>query len=158
MLSKLWARWRSKPDTPKPTDIIDRLNLATRSLTHEVIAQYSVQKAMSITLRISSNGPHELAEWVQNAGRVVDNTDYVPDLWKGAVRVGRQVVLDDFLTHHGYAVDFAQWYAALKPKLDRLLTGFAKLDDADREYYQRNYNSVLGDMDALLEGVLAACQ
>ncbi len=157
MLTKLLARWRRQPDAPKPTDIFARLDLAVRSLNDEVIARYSVQKAMSITLRVSSASPRELAEWVRNAARVVDNADYVPDLWKGAVRVERTIVLDDFLTHHGYTVDFGPWYTTLKPKIDRLLKGFAKLDEADREYYQRNYNSVLRDLDAVLEGVLAAC-
>lgn len=142
---------------PQPTDIIERIEHNLKGISDETIKRYNVRKAMSIKVTMSSTGPRVFAQWLSDSSRVVDLEEYIPDVWKGAVRVENTYNLDDFMTHNGYVVNVTEWLHTNKPRIARLVSGFNKLKKVDRDYYQRNYNSVLRDVDAFLQGVLDAC-
>ena len=157
MLKRLWG-WLNppEPEPPQPTDLFNRIELNLGALNHDLIQRYSVRKAMSVTVVLSSPSPKVLSEWLSNASRVVDKNEYVPEPWKQTVRTEESYVLDNWFTDKGYLVDVRQWLEENQPRMTRLMKGFRKLEQDDVEYYQRNYNSVLRDIDSLLIGMRAA--
>jgi hypothetical protein len=148
----------SSREKKEPTDIYERIEYNLKELSNEVINAYKVKKAMAIRMTMSSSGPRELGNWLTESSRIVDTQEYVPESWKNALRVEGEIILDDFMTHNGYVIDMAQWMNQNKPKIVRLLKGFSVLDIDDREYFQRNYTSVLRDVDTLLTSVAKACK
>lgn len=147
----------SQPTVPIPEDIHSRIEFNLGVLTDEVMKTYSVRKAMSIRLRMSSKSPKELSDWLSETGRIVDTAAYVPEPWKAGIRVEESYILDDYMSHGGYVVDMKSWYANNQPRIKRIVKAFKKLEEDDRDYYQRMYNSVLRDVDAILTGIKAAC-
>lgn len=157
MLKQLWT-WLNPPppEPPPPDDIFARIEHNLGVLTHDVMSKYNVRKAMQTTVTLSSKTPKELAEWLSNASRIVAKNEYVPEPWKAGVRVEDFYVLDNWFTYDGFIVDPATWLKENQPRITRLLKAFKKLEDDDKEYYQRNYNSVLRDTDFLISGIRAA--
>lgn len=153
----LFKSFFSRGKEEQPADIFERIEHNLKELSNEIIITYKVKKAMSIRMTMSSSGPRELGNWLADSSRIVDTQEYVPESWKNALRVEREIILDDFMTHNGYVIDIAQWMNQNKPKIVRLLKGFSVLDIDDREYFQRNYTSVLRDVDTLLTSVAKAC-
>lgn len=147
----------AKPEVQIPEDIHSRIEHNLGVLSDEVIKRYSPRKAMTVRLKLSSKSPKQLSEWLSECGRTVDTEAYVPEAWKSAVRVEDFYVLDDYMTESGYVVDMKAWFADNKPRMNRIVAGFQKLPEEDRDYYQRMYNSVLRDVDSMLTGIVAAC-
>lgn len=147
----------SKPVVQIPEDIYSRIEFNLGVLNHEVIKRYSVRKAMTVRLKLSSTSPKQLSDWLAECGRIVDTEAYVPEAWKSAVRVEDFYVLDDYMTEAGYVVDMKTWFADNNPRMQRVAKAFKKLPEEDRDYYQRMYNSVLRDVDSILTGIVTAC-
>lgn len=147
----------SQPVVPTPDDMHLRIEHNLGVLTDAVLDRYSVRKAMSVRLRMSSATPKELSDWLSATGRIVDTAAYVPEPWKAGVRVERMTILDDYMTHEGYVISLPTWFEANKPRIARIVKAFQKLEEDDRDYYGRMYNSVLRDIDSLLTGIKAAC-
>lgn len=151
-----WFRRRKEPEAP-PEDIFERITNNLEVLTNGLIHKYSVRKAMAIKVILSSKNPTMLGKWTQDAGFVVDSESYVPENWKSGTRTLKEYTLDDFMSTKRYTIDPTWWLADNKGRIDRMLAAFAKLQPDDLEYYQRNYNSVIGDVDAILQGMVQAC-
>lgn len=147
----------TKPAVKPPLDMMERIEHNLGLLTNEVIDRYSTRKAMTIRLVLSSETPKDLREWLSTAGRVMSTEDYPSEAWKAGVRIERVIMLDDYMTHEGYVVRFPLWFEENRPRMKRIIDAYKQLDAFDRDYYQRMYNSVLRDMDALLKGALIAC-
>lgn len=147
----------TKPAVQPPLDMIERIEHNLGLLTNEVIDRYSIRKSLNIRVVLSSETPKELREWLSTTGRVMSNVDYPSEVWKAGVRIERGIILDDYMTHEGYVVRFPVWFEENRPRMERIIKAIHKLDEVDREYYQRIYNSVLRDMDSLLKGALIAC-
>lgn len=147
----------TKPAAQPPLDMMARIEHNLGLLTNDVIDRYSARKAMTIRLILSSETPKELRDWLSTTGHVMSTGDYPSDTWKAGVRIERVITLDDYMTHEGYIVNLPVWFEENRPRMKRILTAYAAADADNREYYQRMYNSVLRDMDALLKGALIAC-
>lgn len=143
-----------KPEITQPVDQLARITTNLGALTNGLINTYNARKAISESLVLSSKSPAELSKWLSESSRISDTLDNVPEKWKTTLRIEKPVLLDDYFTDRGYVVDISQWLDLNKPRIERLVEAFQKMDSADRPYYQRNYNSVLRDTDALLAALV----
>lgn len=150
--------WPKAEVAPIPTEIIDRIDHFLGALNDETLARYKVRKSMSIKITMASADPIVLETWMTNVAKTVETNTYVDEAWKTTVRVRSESTLDDYLTYTQFTVPPDKWMTLNKPRIARLVKAFRSLEyDDDQDYYQRNYNSVLHDVDILLQGIHTAC-
>ncbi|MNO14023.1 hypothetical protein D3C76_36630 [compost metagenome] len=142
----------SKPPAPLEGGTIYETLINQLGDIHDLTKkQFIAPRTRRVTLETATVNIEELADFLVEAAAFVSKGETFPQRWQDRALQYESRSLEQYIADAGELIHPLDWIQAHQHYIVKLLDAFMKMDEADRDYYQRKCNFVVEDILELIK-------